>query len=85
MAGPPSIVPSLSARFPRRCPRTHEYLGVYSENSSRPPRTMAVMTWTGADRRCVVESSGRGVMVKSRGGITCRGLPIGGESGEEQA
>ena len=43
------------------------------------------MTGSGADGLRAVESSGRGVMVKSRGGTACRGPPIGVESGEEQA
>jgi len=43
------------------------------------------MTKTEADGLCVVESSGRGVKVKSRGGRTCRDLPTGIGSGGEQA
>lgn len=41
------------------------------------------MTGPGVDGLCVVELSGRGFVVKGRGGNTRRGLPIGIESGEQ--
>ena len=75
MADLPSIVPSLSVRSPTRYLETSEYRAVYSVWSSRLLPTMATMT--GANGLYVGDLSGRGVRVKSRGGRTCRGLPIG--------
>ena len=81
-AEPPSIVPLLSSRSPTRYLETLGYRVVYSGCSSRPPPTRAMRTMSELDAPRVVESSGR-VVVKNRGGRTCRSLPIGVGSGEQ--
>jgi len=82
-AEPPSIFPLLSARSPTRYPGRLDYRVVCLGCSSHPLLTMVMMRERGEYALCVVESSGRLVVVKGRGGRTCLTLPIGIESVEQ--
>jgi hypothetical protein len=72
----PSIVPSLSARSPKRCPETHDYQEACSGTGSRLPPTRVTMRRLGVGDLGVAGSIEMGE-VKGRGGRACRSFPTG--------